>query len=54
MGIEKDIHFIAESIEWQNKLLARVFSEEKPDNGSNQSKSSDDECCDDDSATDSV
>lgn len=54
MSIEKDIHFIAESIEWQNKLLKKLFLENETDNSSNESKSGDNESCDDDSATDQI
>ena len=32
MSIETDIHFIAESIEWQNKLLAKLLLEKETDN----------------------
>lgn len=32
MSIEKDIRFIAESIEWQNKLLAKLLLEKETDN----------------------
>ena len=38
MGIETDIHFIAESIEWQNKLLKKVFLEEDANNSSDESE----------------
>ena len=31
MSIEKDIHFIAESIEWQNRALAKLLEEKEID-----------------------
>lgn len=43
MSIEKDIHFIAKSIEWQNKLLAKLLSMNNTGDGSNECERRDDE-----------
>ena len=54
MSIETDIHFIAESIEWQNKLLAKLLLDKEPNDGCNKSERCNDECCDDDSSADQI
>ena len=52
MSIETDIRFIAESIQWQNKLLLKLLSDDEPDNSSDKSEGRDDQSCNDDSAAD--
>ncbi len=54
MSIEKDIRFIAESIEWQNKLLAKLLLDKEPNDGCNKSERCNDECYDDDSSADQI
>lgn len=44
-SIETYLRFIAESIEWQNKLLAAVYLDKDTDNSGDESKCGDDKSC---------
>lgn len=52
MSIEKDIRFIAESIEWQNKLLASIVLNKDSDSCGNESEPRNDQSSDNKTSAD--
>lgn len=52
MSIEKDIRFIAKSIEWQNKLLASIVLNKDSNSCSNESEGRNDQSSDNEASAD--